>query len=412
MIQIEIPAHASYDSVSGQLETLEGVEKAFPNLIVKTHIDLVPAPAPGSEEWSKDSSYWVGRLNLQEAWNILDDFGLPIGSTPIGIVDLGYNWEFPHSRQFGIEVYDFSGNKISDEITKKSSDDSDGHGTFVTLFAAGDGHPDGQNKMDGVGVSWGSSVKIVDRDYVEYGNDPDNPTPEETYFHVSACINLILENFPECKVINVSCGADKDLEDEEYITQQQHFRLYMHWVLEKATKQSALIVFSAGNRKVDNDNSYYPPGDQTTTSYWETNAIVVGGSTWIDGEDDKRYDLGGHVGSTLGDVVDIIAPAQCVSPILDFRQNGTSFAAPMVTGAASLIWTIRSDLEPAEVKKILVETSRKLDWTDLGINKDYFLMDVGKALRQAADASQYSVRADIGTLKMVCQSRVSTYSSY
>ena len=41
-------------------------------------------------------------------------------------------------------------------------------------------------------------------------------------------------------------------------------------------------------------------------------------------------------------------------------MTGTSMAAPMVTGAAAFLYSYRTDIALADVRRILMETARKL----------------------------------------------------
>ena len=42
-------------------------------------------------------------------------------------------------------------------------------------------------------------------------------------------------------------------------------------------------------------------------------------------------------------------------------ENGTSMAAPMVSGAAALVWGENESLGPDQVKKILMRSAEKID---------------------------------------------------
>jgi len=77
---------------------------------------------------------------------------------------------------------------------------------------------------------------------------------------------------------------------------------------------------------------------------------------------DARWD-GGIYGSTWGPYVDLSAPADdilCADPTLSTGYglvDGTSFAAPLVAGAAALAWSINPALTPEEVLAMLYATA-------------------------------------------------------
>lgn len=60
-----------------------------------------------------------------------------------------------------------------------------------------------------------------------------------------------------------------------------------------------------------------------------------------------------------GDVVDIAAPCLGISTAaIDgsvVEYNGTSYAAPMVSGTAGLIWSVNPNLSPSEVKAVITD---------------------------------------------------------
>ena len=178
-------------------------------------------------------------------------------------------------------------------------------------------------------------------------------------------------------------------EKDEYAYLQKVWRSMLDTSIRKSEENRVLIVFSAGNINVDDDDSYlFPDDDMVNPENWETNVIIVGGSK----PDHKRYDVGGWIGSTMGDVVDIVAPAQEVGffaydtdeNIECYSGHGTSYAAPMVAGTASLIWTLRNNLSVKQVKEIIVSSSNKKRIKDWPSNKQGIgLLDIGAALKKA-----------------------------
>lgn len=116
--------------------------------------------------------------------------------------------------------------------------------------------------------------------------------------------------------------------------------------------------------------------------------IVVGGiekpRNW------RNYFLA--YGSNYGSAVDIVAPGEEIHTLatdLDGGQqsnSGTSFAAPMVTGAAALLKSIDPDLTMPEIKQILIETGSRIKARRHSNTDDvYPLLNVGAAVESRLD---------------------------
>ncbi|MNY50763.1 Thermophilic serine proteinase precursor [compost metagenome] len=125
------------------------------------------------------------------------------------------------------------------------------------------------------------------------------------------------------------------------------------------------------------------------------------------GASDRKDRL--HFWSPRWDYVSLVAPADATttfpvsSPFLHARFGGTSAASPHVAGVLALMRTVRPDLKPRELKRILLETSDKIrGGRVLRLNAFNALQAIGgrAALREKAqlnktrktssDALQYS----------------------
>ena len=112
--------------------------------------------------------------------------------------------------------------------------------------------------------------------------------------------------------------------------------------------------------------------------------MVVGGSI---SEQVSETEYAPLKNAGAGPTVDICAPAKDVFGINKSTadndnqytaQGGTSVAAPMVTGAATLLWSVAPELPAAEIKKILTEcTDKKV--TD-AYRYEHPLLNVGRAV--------------------------------
>ena len=114
-----------------------------------------------------------------------------------------------------------------------------------------------------------------------------------------------------------------------------------------------LFVFAAGNDGTNNDE--YPT---SPANLGGTNSISVAATH-------KRNSLASF--SNFGvETVDVAAPGLGINSSIPGDEylvvSGTSQAAPYVANVASKINEINSGLEPAQVKKILVDTVDKKDF--------------------------------------------------
>lgn len=100
--------------------------------------------------------------------------------------------------------------------------------------------------------------------------------------------------------------------------------------------------------------------------------------------------------SNYGNNVDICAPGYDILSTNDYsnsntidkyvKKQGTSMAAPMVTGSAALIWSLDPTLTAGEVKDILIKTSKvralSVSTIDTGtIPESYPMLNVGEAVK-------------------------------
>ncbi len=114
-----------------------------------------------------------------------------------------------------------------------------------------------------------------------------------------------------------------------------------------ARSLGALTFVAAGNSDSRIDRGNFP------------NLIFVAGTNQTDG----RWTNGTGVGSTWGPFVDLSAPAQDIlvaDPTLANGYgtgSGTSFAAPLASGVAGLVWSINPNLSPLDVEQILFTSS-------------------------------------------------------
>lgn len=245
----------------------------------------------------------------------------------IAVLDTGVDIDHPDLAQKlrgGANTFDSS----------SSWDDSNGHGTEV----AGIIGAETDNAGGVASVAWKNPLLPI------RVTDQDNRT---TSWALASAIGLAVDQ--GARVINISFAP---LHNDAIVLRQA----------ERARALGALVVIAAGNSHEE---------------------IAGGGSDAVlfVGALDQDDSLAGF--STYGDFVDLTAPG--VSIYTTRRDNeygradGTSHAAPIVSGVAALIWSVNPSLLPTTVKAILLSTA-----TDLGPAGDDSTFGAGKLNALAA----------------------------
>jgi subtilisin family serine protease len=137
-----------------------------------------------------------------------------------------------------------------------------------------------------------------------------------------------------------------------------------------AFNRGALVVISAGN------------GGSTTTSSGYGEALFVGA---VDGSDRIASF------SNRGRFVDLVAPGTAIrSTRLGSGYglgNGTSLAAPVVSGVAALAWAVNPDLRPVSIQVALLGTSIDLGGGGKDNTFGHGRVDAHAAVMQALDTA-------------------------
>jgi subtilisin family serine protease len=260
--------------------------------------------------------------------------------------------------------------------------DTNGHGTLVAGLIAAQPGP----ANDVAGVDPGAVVMALKvTNFAGLGNGVD----------VAAAITYAVN--AGATIINLSLGGT------EFSAAEATAARY-------AIDRGALVVVAAGNQGID------------AADFWPAaldGVITVAATT----ADDTRADF-----SNWGQVVEIAAPgtnrislrARYTDPVLFadenyqpganivgsarelYRASGTSFAAPIVAGAASRLWASRPELTAAIVGRTLLQTAKDLDIPGPDILTGYGLLDANAAM--SADPNAF-VEARIARIAVAQRER-------
>ena len=146
------------------------------------------------------------------------------------------------------------------------------------------------------------------------------------------------------KIINMSFGKgfswDKNIVDS---------------AVAYAESKGVLLVHAAGNNNSDNDEiPNYPNDTLWNGTHTAANWIEIGASQ------PKRKKLATVFSNYGKNNVDLFAPGQDIYSTIPGDKyayfNGTSMAAPVVSGVAALVWSRYPNLTAVQIKQILMES--------------------------------------------------------
>ena len=266
--------------------------------------DITPyAVTPNDPAWSRQEEMRV--IEANRAWEVTT------GSPQVVIAVLDTGVLSTHVDLVGklLPGFDFLAGK-------PGAVDDQGHGTFTAALAAGTGN----NKAGMAGVCWGCRIlplKILN----EEGRGPTSA--------FSQAIRYAVDN--GARVVNVSAGGPNRSQA-------------MEDAIAYATSKNVLVVAAAGNTPEDRPN--YPAAIDPVV------AVAASGP----GDTITEF-------SSFGPFVDLAAPGvNIVSAYIGgnerlARANGTSASAPLVSGAAGLLVSVRPDLSADALSDLLVDTA-------------------------------------------------------
>ncbi len=225
---------------------------------------------------------------------------------------------------------DDDGNGLIDDIhgfdfANKSGDlyDSTGHGTHVSGIIAAAHTRGSTSSVKGVAPR----AKLIIFDF--FSDDGSGSV-------FDAIASIEAARIAGAKVINASWGGPSCSRSLEA-------------AINALSQQNILFIAAAGNESLNIDRTPMFPAAYTSDALITVGAMTADGST------------AGF--SNYGQSVHIVAPgADIVStypiPEMSGVENGTSMAAPFVTGAAALLWSAFPQATAAQIKRALIGSAR------------------------------------------------------
>lgn len=288
-----------------------------------------------------DKSWYLAPIQAQEAWEITK--GSP--DVIVGIVDsyMDLNHQELKGERY-IYPYDVV-NKTSNVLPPAGSSPNDvGHGTFVTSIAVG-------NANNNAGLSGiAPNCKFIP---VSLGNTLNTITVVEgllyCIYHGASVINISIGSRFSDEVVNMPVNQQIAF-SEQYCIEQEHM---FDYVFKLAEKRNVTIVWSAGNQHCFG---------AMDTAKRNPNTIRVAA---VD-RNLQRAEF-----SNFGNIRDmgiyestISAPGVKIWGAVPGNKymlwDGTSFAAPIITGVVALLKSQNKDLTTQQIIKILQSTGKPL----------------------------------------------------
>lgn len=395
--QIEIQVceeFAEADAIITQIEASELVDFASPDILMIQALDAYypHSDTEWKDEWStfpNGDNWGVEAIKSPGAWEYVDY----MQNVNVGISD---NQFYDHDDLHFESTYF---NTVDGSIKSPS------HGTHVAgTIGAGFNNRKGVTgvtpKAKLYGWNWNKSGTLYKANHSDWIIDTDNIDYNVTSSG-SECLMLTqLLAISKCRVINYSAGfGDSGLiyaASRDYSTARRYVNAlsdvvekYLSVLIDNPNVPEFIIVTAAGNENNDyfiHDSKgyhksesfidditadkgnilakYASPYNNIESRKIKDKIIVVGAVENKTKNGVESYSLCEF--SNIGNRVDVVAPGKDIESTVNNngydKMQGTSMAAPHVTGIAAMLYSLNPDIKADEVKRIICETAdREVD---------------------------------------------------
>ena len=361
-------------------------------------VQTAAAGRAGSWGQTYDDQWAIKRVGLtaeaDSAWNSLGDNPQPVN---VAVIDTGLDWnhldiDWANIWRNGDEIpnneIDDDGNGYVDDVIGwdfigqgNKPWDHDGHGTIVSgIIAATQG-----NNIGIAGINPHAKIMVL-KSLNAFGNTRAS--------FIAEAILYAADN--GAKLVNVSVGGSSLSRIEKA-------------AVDYANSKDVMIVAAAGNEGISLED--YGPGGlpgvltvsatdlddaRTVFSNWGTQVDIAAPGMEVLSLRARRTD-------TMRDIpgVEYINAANYVGQDKRYyRVSGTSFAAPIVTGIASLIASREPDVSNVELRRMLTQSAEDVDAPGKDQFTGYGIVDAKLALTIERDFFIESTISGVGVVQV------------
>ncbi|MEO8739791.1 MAG: S8 family peptidase [Casimicrobiaceae bacterium] len=345
-------ADAQLAAIAAQLETDPAVRYADP--VRRVTAKVVPNDPRYGQQWALFDP--VGGVNAQTGWNI----STGIASTVVAVIDTGIT-AHPELGGRVLPGYDFIGDpSVANDGTNRDPDPSDPgdwtdgsqcypnshpeasswHGTFVSGIIAANSN----NGAGIAGMNWNAKILPV-RVLGRCGGDFSDIVAGVMWASGVPVLGAPTNTTP-ARVINLSLGGPTACPQS------------MQDAVNTALAQGTVVVVAAGNESFD----------ASGTAPANCAGVINVGASTRQGDRASYSNFGGRIdisapggdGNVSDWIVSLSNTGTTVPLVPAYAVGiGTSFAAPHVAGAISLMLARNANLTPGQVLGILAATARK-----------------------------------------------------
>jgi hypothetical protein len=337
LYKLTLPLDSNVPQVARELEKMPYVMHAGPDYLVQLQA------VPNDPHYEAGRQWGLERINVPQAWGIAQDSS----AIKIAILDSGIDmnhFDLDSKIQGGYDYISDDDNPHNDYY----------HGNMIALIAAAETN----NGQGMAGVSWHSPIVPF-----RVCNDSHCPVSKRipAIYHAA--------NTEGVKVINMSLGSVIPYKDEKI-------------ALQYAYEQGVTVIAAAGNNNAPFEFTKEPLRSVPKYPASFDNVISVSATNYFD--ELARF-------SSYGNSVSLSAPGKYILFVDDAgsyrRKDGTSFAAPFVSGVAALVYSVLSESyqHPDVVERILEATVTDLGKSGWDDKFGWGLLNAHQAVYEAAN---------------------------